>query len=281
VLEPRLGLSHARHRGFSEAKYEIVSFIDDDNWVCRDWVQLVSKLMGQSPNVGACGGYNEPVCEIAPPYWFEIYKAAYAIGAQGSEPGDISNGRGFLWGAGMSVRKSSWQQLVSHGFQQLLLDRTGDLAAGGGDAELSLALRLAGWKLWYEPRLRLRHYVPTPRLEWSYLRSLYRGFGASSVYLDLYSYALQGEPRCFLRQVTRKRESKILALLIKLLWYQVKICLSFHKCSEGNDDILQLEVRTGRLLELLQKSKTYELVCFAKSRTSFDGHILFPKSTNP
>jgi hypothetical protein len=210
-----------------------------------------------------------------------MYKTAYAIGAQGSETGDISNGRGFLWGAGMSVRKSSWQQLVSHGFQQLLLDRTGDLAAGGGDAELSLALRLAGWKLWYEPRLRLRHYVPTPRLEWSYLRSLYRGFGASSVYLDLYSYALQGEPRCFLRQVTRKRESKILALLIKLLWYQVKICLSFHKGSEGNDDILQLEVRTGRLLELLQNSKTYELVFFAKSRTSFDGHILFPKSTNP
>jgi glycosyltransferase involved in cell wall biosynthesis len=267
VREHRLGLSYARHCGLSEAKYEIVSFIDDDNWVCRDWVQLVSDLMGQFQDVGACGGYNEAVCEITPPYWFEIYKAAYAIGPQGSEPGDISNGRGFLWGAGLSVRKSAWQQLVTEEFRQLLLDRRGAASTAGGDAELSFALRLAGWKLWYDPRLQLRHFLPAHRLEWSYVRSLYRGFGASSVYLDLYSYALEGEPRSSLQQVTRKRESKILALLIKLLWYQAKIRLSFHKGSEGNDDILQREVRTGRLLELLQNSKASELSFLAKSRT--------------
>src|SRR5215468_3703384 len=36
VYEPRLGLSHARSRGLSEARYEIVSFVDDDNWVCSN-----------------------------------------------------------------------------------------------------------------------------------------------------------------------------------------------------------------------------------------------------
>jgi glycosyltransferase involved in cell wall biosynthesis len=41
VTEKRLGLSHARTRGLLEAKYEIVSFIDDDNWVCSSWVKLL------------------------------------------------------------------------------------------------------------------------------------------------------------------------------------------------------------------------------------------------
>ena len=34
VHESQLGLSNARWRGFSQARYEVVSFIDDDNW-CR------------------------------------------------------------------------------------------------------------------------------------------------------------------------------------------------------------------------------------------------------
>jgi glycosyltransferase involved in cell wall biosynthesis len=74
VHEPRPGLSHARNRGFSEAKYEIVSFIDDDNWVCPNWIQLVSGIMSRYPNMGACGGYTEAVCESTPPCWFESYK---------------------------------------------------------------------------------------------------------------------------------------------------------------------------------------------------------------
>ena len=30
VVEPRLGLGHARARGLTEARYEVVSFVDDD-----------------------------------------------------------------------------------------------------------------------------------------------------------------------------------------------------------------------------------------------------------
>jgi glycosyltransferase involved in cell wall biosynthesis len=33
VQETRLGLSYARERAFDEARYDIISFIDDDNWV--------------------------------------------------------------------------------------------------------------------------------------------------------------------------------------------------------------------------------------------------------
>src|SRR5438552_1053990 len=56
VHECALGLAHARSRGLSEARYEIVSFIDDDNWVDPDWVKVLADVMAQHPDIGACGG---------------------------------------------------------------------------------------------------------------------------------------------------------------------------------------------------------------------------------
>ena len=39
MLEPQLGLTSAWLRGIVEAKYEVVSFIDDDNLAARDYSQ--------------------------------------------------------------------------------------------------------------------------------------------------------------------------------------------------------------------------------------------------
>ena len=56
VMESRSGQAFARNRGLAEAKYDIVSFVDDDNWVCPEWVELVWDVMKSHPDVGACGG---------------------------------------------------------------------------------------------------------------------------------------------------------------------------------------------------------------------------------
>jgi glycosyltransferase involved in cell wall biosynthesis len=274
VREPHIGLSHARQRGFLEAKYEIVSFIDDDNWVCENWVQLVSEIMSQHPNIGACGGSNEAVCETSPPWWFDQYKQAYAVGVQGDEAGDVSCTKGYLWGAGLTVRKSAWQQLARGGFQQVLVDRKGKAQTTGGDAELTLALRLAGWQLWYEPRLQLRHFLPAVRLNWAYLLSLHRSIGASSVWLDFYSQALEGHPKNLIEWLKRTRGGKILFSLAKLVWYESRQFLSFCGSTEGSALVLQAEIRIGRLLELLQGRKVHDLSVRTKKRD-----IVFQKSS--
>jgi len=259
VNEPQLGLSHARNRGFSEAKYEIVSFIDDDNWVCPNWIQLVSEIMSAHSNIGACGGYNNAVCEIDPPWWFDLFKSSYAVGSQGESAGDITSTRGRVWGAGLNIRKVAWEHLLTRGFRPLLADRTGDAQTSGGDTELCFALRLAGWKLWYDPRLQLRHFLPAGRLEWQNLRRLHRGFGAASVWLDLYVAALEGPPKSLVKRLKRARPWKILAVVTRLFWHDVKLLRAFNDSSEGNPDILQVELRIGRLLELVQGRKKYAI----------------------
>jgi len=257
VMEPRSGLAFARNRGLTEAKYDIVSFVDDDNWVCPEWVELVWDIMKSHPHVGACGGFSEALCEVQPPKWFEDYKASYAIGPESIESGDITNSRGWLWGAGLSIRKSAWQHLVSNGFFPLLVGRQPGKLGSGDDTELCFALRLAGWRLWYEPRLRLQHFLPAPRLRWTYLRKLHRAFGASTVGHDPYLFALR------VRQALPKRRplwaEESISVMKCIYWSKRSLLSWIGFFSQGNAEILEIEQNIGRLFELLHRRMKYDL----------------------
>lgn len=259
VKEPQKGLVYARVRGFKEAAYEIVSFIDDDNWVCQEWVEVVSEVMGTHSDVGVCGGLNEPVFDVDPPWWFDSLKGSYAIGPQG-EAGDVTLNRGYLWGAGLNVRKSAWEQLVESGYRQLLVGgRRGKILSGGEDSEFCFALRLAGWRLWYEPGLKLRHYLPVERLKWSYMRSVYRGAGLYSVGLAPYYSAMAKQRAGFVGWLEKTWQWMVLLELKKLLLHPVRLLLSHVRAYEGNPEVLSVERIKGRLSGLLGKRKAYNL----------------------
>ena len=191
ISEPRAGLSSARIRGIREAHYEIVSFIDDDNWVAADWVKRVDAIFALHPEVGALGGSIEAVCEVTPPDWFESVQVHYAVGRQHEQSGDITDTPGtLLCGAGLSVRTDAVKRLLNDGFDFRMSDRKGSLVSSGGDTELCFALRASGWRFWYEDNLKLRHFIPQGRLQWDYALRLMRGMGESSPLFDLYLFAL-------------------------------------------------------------------------------------------
>jgi glycosyltransferase involved in cell wall biosynthesis len=256
VREPRLGLSHAHLRGFASAQGEIVTWVEDDNWIAPDWVTVVSTTMAEHPEVGLCGGVNEPVCEIPPPAWFETFGFAYATGSQGMAAGDVTSQRGYLWGAGLTVRKAAWDHLVRHGFRPLLVDRQGDASfQAGGDSEICFALRLAGWRLWFEPRLRLRHHLLAHRLEWRYLRRLFRGFGAATVGFDPYNRTfdwgrLEAGRRVWVAEARH--------LLAGLRNQAGQVRSSWWHDGEGDKEVLDLEWKLGRLAALLRLRGDYD-----------------------
>jgi glycosyltransferase involved in cell wall biosynthesis len=179
VLEPNIGLTNARNRAFAEAKYDIVSFVDDDNWVEPSFVKTVHRLMQSLPDVGACGCRIEEVCEVEPPNWFDAFKIALAISPKDETYGWITDPNKYLPGAGLSIRQAALRDIFALGFSPTLTGRTGNHLFSGEDLELGAALRLAGWKLWREESVVIRHFIPTGRLTWSYMKELYYGFGAS------------------------------------------------------------------------------------------------------
>ena len=56
VREDKLGLTHARVRGFQEAQGEIVVMVDDDNVLKPDYLERAIKILEKYPQLGAVGG---------------------------------------------------------------------------------------------------------------------------------------------------------------------------------------------------------------------------------
>jgi glycosyltransferase involved in cell wall biosynthesis len=203
VVEPQLGLSHARERGFASAQYEFVSFVDDDNWAADDWIAKVYEIMSAHPQVGACGGMSEAVYEVQPQPWISKFTSKIAVGEQYPDEGDISESRGWLWGAGLTVRKSAWQKLRTLGWQPLLTGRQGQRLTSGEDNELCYQLRLLGWRLYYSPRLRLQHFIPSRRLRWDYLLNLAGSNGNTMLITRAYARVLRRSTRAAPERVMR------------------------------------------------------------------------------
>ena len=181
---------YARQRGIAEAKFEYISYIVEVNCIKSDWINTVLSVFTILHQVCRCGGEISEATEIEPPSWFENVKMSYAVGRQGEHTGDITDTRGHIWGAGMSFRKSAYEAIVHCGFSPILSDRQGKKLLAGGDTEIAYNFRLAGWRLWFDERLQLQHFLPKSRLEWPYLMNLYKGFGYSHVVFEIYHMTL-------------------------------------------------------------------------------------------
>ena len=71
VREEKLGLTHARVRGFREAKGEIVVMVDDDNILNPDYLEKAVEILDRNPLLGATGGKALPEYEIEPAEWLK------------------------------------------------------------------------------------------------------------------------------------------------------------------------------------------------------------------
>lgn len=256
VREPQLGLSNARIRAFSEAQYEIVAFVDDDNWVAPDWVETASHLMCD-PAIGAINGVVEPVCETEPPPWFLKFKASYAM--RSGDELEQARGGVAVWGAGLVVRKPAWDSLREHGFKFACTDRYGSRLSGGGDLELVLALSAAGWKMGLDKRLRMKHFVPRERLTWPYLRRIVRECSASTVLLDAYRYMDQDPRSSFKNRIRQKWWYHFSTRALKLVRkYGFRCLLLKWLDEEGSEQTLAIESAVGGLRGYVQLRGRYE-----------------------
>jgi glycosyltransferase involved in cell wall biosynthesis len=254
--EDSLGLSFARVRGWKEARAELVAFIDDDNWLPEHWAHTAVEIMQAHPEVAACGGPAEPVFEIEPPFWFVRYAENFATGSQSEYNGDVTDTRPVLWGAGLTVRKRDLQLLESAGHATLGSDRRGQQLTAGGDTELCFALTRMGGRLWYDDRLKLRHFIPAGRLRWEYVRRLYRGFGAATVVGDFYRF------ETFLRSgplLNAIRTFWLYRLLRNVAGLPTRPRSLWHWLTgrEGSHDGLWVDEQLGRISELARQRGRY------------------------
>tara|TARA_R110002012_G_scaffold277507_2_gene464736 strand:- start:20997 stop:21974 length:978 start_codon:yes stop_codon:yes gene_type:complete len=185
-FQPIPGKSYAQEMGYSEAAYEYLIVCDDDNLFNKDYVQVSFEIMESIISIGALGGWCDAMFEGDKPEWFDTYGKYFAVGKQSDSSGDITNKKGCLYGAGMVIRKSHWLQLNDRGFIPLLTCRKGDSLSSGGDTEYCYALRLLGYKIWYDERLHFFHYMLAKRVNKEYVSKVRKAISYSNFVCDSY-----------------------------------------------------------------------------------------------
>jgi glycosyltransferase involved in cell wall biosynthesis len=178
VREPKPGLANARIKGVETTSYDVISFIDDDNLVPENWITFQAGIF-DNKEIGILGCNSVGVFDSPPPAWYEINKYAFATGKLYEEDFlDITHD-GAVFGAGMTLRKSIFQDLFASGWQPALSGRIGNKQAGGEDSELCQAARLMGYKIFYTNLISLGHYIMNERLTWDRLVKMTHGFGSA------------------------------------------------------------------------------------------------------
>jgi GT2 family glycosyltransferase len=150
VLEPRPGLDVARNRALTEAKNDIVAFIDDDAVPDPNWLRALV-MNFSSPNVMCVTGLTMPLeLETEAQEEFEKYspfcKGFTRKVFSGRTGNPLSTGK-IGAGANMALRKSVIEKV---GFFDEALD-AGTPTHSGGDHELFARILIAGYHIIYDP----------------------------------------------------------------------------------------------------------------------------------
>lgn len=178
------GKNAALDLGYRLSKYSYVLICDDDNRLGPDYIKTAFTIMEANASIGALGGIGYPVFEEPAPSWG---KNGFGCGAQGKESGDITQAQGWVYGAGSVYRLEVISKLSKQGFHTILGTRRGQkVDVSGEDVELCYVLILLGYKIWYDERLKFKHYMPAKRMQIEKYLSLSKGDGVQSFVLGLY-----------------------------------------------------------------------------------------------
>jgi GT2 family glycosyltransferase len=144
------------NEGLKVVQGEIISFTDDDSIPHADWTSNMNKAFCNHSNVGAVGGRDfvyrngclvgEEEKEVGLIKWYGRIIGKHHAGFGQSREAD------HLKGANMSFRKEALQGLI---FDPNL---RGQGAEYRNDFAICLAVKQRGWKILYDPEVKIDHY---------------------------------------------------------------------------------------------------------------------------
>lgn len=175
-VEEQQGHTFARNRGIRESCGGILSFIDDDAFVCQDYCMEIESFFEQSGHAAAIGGKIIPEYETGEPKWMSGYLLPLVAALDRGDEINEFAGSKFPIGANMAFRKSVFDK---YGLFDPELGRRGKGLEGGDEKEVFLRLKKGKEKIFYVPKVAVRHIIPPRRVQMDYIKGLANGVGAS------------------------------------------------------------------------------------------------------
>ena len=204
IREDQLGLTLARLRGIREAQADILVFVDDDNVLDPDYLEVAYNISQNYPFIGAWGGQLEGEFETPPPEWTKLY--LHYLGIREFADDQWSNllhqHETTPCGAGLCIRKKiaeQYAEMIQKDSKRLSLGRKGKLLTSCEDTDLAFTACDMGFGTGQFTALKLKHLMPSDRLEEAYLLRLIEGLTYSHVVLDSFRNKLPHKPSSSLK----------------------------------------------------------------------------------
>jgi len=252
VSQPIPGLSFAKQKGMEEAAYDYFVFCDDDNLLEADYIGSAKKILDSYQEVGIIGGNNYYYGNVNN-FVSQNYVGDFAVGIQAeSEYDDITDERGFVWGAGMVVRRDVFYTLKEKGFQSLVSGRKGNKLLSGEDTELCFVARLCHWRIATSNLLVLHHAIPDSRFTLSYLTRMKEGFGQADPFLNIYRKAWEKKRN---KETTYNYKQEVKTTFRRLVDFKKAILAYLTKQQQERKDYVELHYYLGKLQTLIKRGR--------------------------
>ena len=177
--EPVPGLARARNLALRHATAPLISYTDDDAIVPENWVSLLVAGFSSLPSsVFAIGGEIDPVFECERPSWLtnEMLRILSAQLSWSDTPRFLQ-GDEWICEVNSAYRV---EQLRKYGGFPEELGRQADLLLSGENFVNDVARR-DGFLIYFDPGIRVSHFIPASRLtkDWFRRRSFWQGVTVS------------------------------------------------------------------------------------------------------
>jgi len=198
VLEMNQGVSHARNRGASEASFEHLVYLDDDELVDKGWLEAYAGVQA-ALHPDCVVGPVEPLFEQVPPKWMSAFildsvtssyswKGPHEMLLPPTHAHEIPGGN-------FGVLRSVVFEVG--GFHPAML--------AGEDFEFGARLVLFGKRVAYSPGCRTRHCINQQKLSVPGLSARFKGWGVTQRAL----MQLRGDP------LSAKEQLRLLLRLVQ------------------------------------------------------------------
>jgi glycosyltransferase involved in cell wall biosynthesis len=187
---PKLGVIYARQAAISATSGEWLVFVDDDNELTANYLEIALDLAKNNPKLGCFGGKLVLPKDTHYPKWTEALLPYLAI----RDVGDRSLSKCVnYWdeheppGAGSIIRREVLE-LFQHRLAALsanfVLGRQGKSLLSAEDSMIIRGAYELGLDCAYQPQLQLIHHIKPQRFTFRYLVRLLYGYGRSYVLLE-------------------------------------------------------------------------------------------------